>query len=512
MRREYLPLQSLPAWAKLNGIVTNGVAFQNLSSSENDTDKGNAIVAIENKTSDESDSLPQVLLQIPPELVLSLETVHAQSKSDQCLREVLEAVGDFGRVCSFSSLTAFSKTVADDSQTARGAIMIFLLIQITHSSPGVKRMIGVSNAWTDYVKFFPPSFPLPTSYSGEEQQLLRGTSLAAAVEAKTSSLEREFSRLRESTENIEWCQDCWWGEGLDKLTEDDWKYVDAAYRSRMVDLPGRGHAMVPCIDMANHVSEPDVKALYEANSEHNAVLQLRWGKSLQPGDEVTISYGDEKPASEMVFSYGFLESNRAEAKQVLLDMTMPMDDPLGDVKTMFCREAPGIRLSTASDINSSSKITWESPLIWMACVNEEDGLHIRVAQTTDGAMELEAIWKGTKLESPHHLRELLVSDPSWDIFQLRAVVLLLERIETQLALLQETEDVLANLQENEAIFQALFRPDIFNLVARLRRLEAELLEKSVADLMEQKTQLMESDAVTAYLAQQSQADEVDDFS
>lgn len=167
--------------------------------------------------------------------------------------------------------------------------MIFLLVQITRSSPDTKRQIGLSSPWSEYIKFFPPSFPLPTFYSDEEQQLLRGTSLAAVVEAKVSSLEREFSHLRECTENIPWCQEAWWEEETGKLTEDDWKYVDAAYRSRMVDLPGSGHAMVPCLDMANHVSGSNVKALYDADSEGNAILQLRWGNTIGAGDEVTIS-------------------------------------------------------------------------------------------------------------------------------------------------------------------------------------------------------------------------------
>jgi hypothetical protein len=73
------------------------------------------------------------------------------------------------------------------------------------------------------------------------------------------------------------------------MTLADYKYVDAAYRSRMVDLPGSGHAMVPCLDMANHVSGEGAKALYDTDSNGNAILQLRWGKSLQPGEEVTIS-------------------------------------------------------------------------------------------------------------------------------------------------------------------------------------------------------------------------------
>lgn len=167
--------------------------------------------------------------------------------------------------------------------------MIFLLLQITHLSPDTPQHIGVSSPWAEYVKFFPPSFPLPTFYSAEELELLGGTSLAIAVEEKAASLEREYEHLRHSTVGIAWCRQCWWDEETGKFTMDDWRYIDAAYRSRMVDLPGSGHSMVPCIDMANHAAGASVKALYDVDSEGNAVLQLRWGQSLQPGEEVTIS-------------------------------------------------------------------------------------------------------------------------------------------------------------------------------------------------------------------------------
>lgn len=98
MKREYLPLSSLPAWFRLNGIVYDGITFLQLGASECGTDKGNAIVATAEKTSNESDAQPRVLLQVPSDLILSLDSVHDYSKSDHELREVLEAVGDFGRV------------------------------------------------------------------------------------------------------------------------------------------------------------------------------------------------------------------------------------------------------------------------------------------------------------------------------------------------------------------------------------------------------------------------------
>jgi len=98
MKREHLPLGSLPAWLRLNGIEANGVAFQQLGSSESGVDKGNALVGTENKSSTSGDIQPEVLLLVPSDLILSLETVDDYSKSDRDLREVLEAVGDFGRV------------------------------------------------------------------------------------------------------------------------------------------------------------------------------------------------------------------------------------------------------------------------------------------------------------------------------------------------------------------------------------------------------------------------------
>lgn len=188
----------------------------------------------------------------------------------------------------------------------------------------------------------------------------------------------------------------------------------------------------------------------------------------------------------MIFSYGFLENDRTEAKQTLVDMTMPDDDPLGAAKNMACRDVPGIRVSTLHHTSQDSQRTvWDSPIVWWASANEEDGLEIGLTQTLNGTRELETIWKGQRIQSPCHLRDLLAAEPSWDIYQLRAVVLVLERLETQLSLLEETDQILSNVRQNEALFNALFRPEIFDLTARLRKLEAELLQKAVEDLLGQ---------------------------
>lgn len=107
-----------------------------------------------------------------------------------------------------------------------------------------------------------------------------------------ASLEKEFEKLRESTKDIPWCNRDWWNEETGRLTFEDWKLVDAMYRSRALEFPGKGHSMVPCVDMANHASGDQTGALYETDGNGNAVLQLQYGQSLEVGDEVTITYAE----------------------------------------------------------------------------------------------------------------------------------------------------------------------------------------------------------------------------
>lgn len=135
----------------------------------------------------------------------------------------------------------------------------------------------------------PESFTLPTFYHDAELEILHGTSLKPALEAKLDALEREYEQLRELTADIPWCRAHWWDGESGKLTFRDWKTVDAMYRSRALELPGAGHVMVPCVDMANHASGTETAALYETDMDGNVVLQLRDRQSLKEGDEVTIS-------------------------------------------------------------------------------------------------------------------------------------------------------------------------------------------------------------------------------
>ncbi|KAF6240455.1 hypothetical protein HO173_001123 [Letharia columbiana] len=458
MHRQTLPIDQLGAWARLNNVEFNGVKIM-----ASQGDKGSGLVMTAERSIDNP-----LLMTIPNDLVLSLENVWVYAKSDKHLRQVLEATGDYSR-------------------TARGAILIFLLLQVTNGATGGS--IGVSNPFSEYVKFLPLRVPLPTTWNESERAIVTGTSLEAAVSAKLNGLDREITLLKEKTSSIDWCQECWWDAASGTLTLDDWKTVDAMYRSRALDLPGTGHSMVPCIDMANHASGGSTSALYETDGDGNAILVLREGKDLAPNDEVTITYGDEKGACEMLFSYGFIESTVKSARELFLDLSIPDDDPLKLAKKAVAQSAPGFRLFLRGDSTD-----WESSFVWLLCVNEEDGLEIKLLQKNDGERELQASWKDKEITDMSNLVKLLKLEPLWDVFALRAIITCQNRVEQQLFRLEGSKNSV-----DELLIIGEVDNDIRANAMQLRHLEEILLLHAYGDFETKKSQILDSPVVQQYL-------------
>ena len=338
-----------------------------------------------------------------------------------------------------------------------------MLLQLTNGATHGK--IGVLNPFSEYVKFLPLRVPIPTFWTNEERLLLTGTTLEAALESKLQSLDREYTMLREKTISIDWCREHWWDEETGTLTFEDWKQVDAMYRSRALDLPGTGHCMVPCIDMSNHASGDHTNALYDTNSNGDATLCLRKGKLLTPNEEVTITYGDEKGACEMLFSYGFIESSMTSARELFLDLEIPDDDPLKLAKKAVSKLAPGFRLFVDGD-----SIGWEGPFIWLIVVNEEDGLEFKMLENANGDRELQASWKDEVVPDMAMLQNLVEREDLWDVFNLRAVSILQERVEKQLYKLEGSAKYLAEHSKDEYI-----ESNVNDVAWKLRQLEEALL-------------------------------------
>lgn len=374
-------------------------------------------------------------------------------------------------------------------QTARGAILIFLLLQLTYNSSSKVERKGASNPFTQYLKFLPSSFTLPTFWNAAERELVAGTSLEPALHAKLKSLDREFATLREVTASIGWCQDHWWSvDTAQGVSIDDWRLVDAMYRSRALDLPGTGNAMVPCIDMANHASGDHTSALYDTDSNGNATLILRKGKCIVPGEEASVTYGDEKGACEMLFSYGFIEDTMETARELFLDLDIPDDDPLKPVKKAVSNSAPGFRLFSQGDSSTS----WEGPFVWLLCINEEDGLHFQLSNTIDGERELKIFWDDFEISDVSTFGQILEAHALWDIFRLRMITVLQGRVASQLLSLESSKTRLGDIQRSS---HELVGAQVSRYASRLRFLEEALLLRAYQDFDNQVRILTSSAAV-----------------
>jgi hypothetical protein len=85
------PVSTFPAWAEFNGITFNGVHIGPLTGYE---DRGSTVIAKRQLTAGKEGAL----ITVPRDLILSRQNIEVFAKSDQHLKEILEALGDFGRV------------------------------------------------------------------------------------------------------------------------------------------------------------------------------------------------------------------------------------------------------------------------------------------------------------------------------------------------------------------------------------------------------------------------------
>ena len=108
MRRHYLPIEQLRAWATLNDVKFNDTRIERITNHDGQHEGAGLFAARDFETSHDFETF---LLSVPHELVLSLDLVHDYAKSDGHLRDVLEAVGEFGRVGKMYGIRLFACAV-----------------------------------------------------------------------------------------------------------------------------------------------------------------------------------------------------------------------------------------------------------------------------------------------------------------------------------------------------------------------------------------------------------------
>ncbi|KAK3901459.1 hypothetical protein C8A05DRAFT_44899 [Staphylotrichum tortipilum] len=501
MHRPTLPIESLPMWARLNNVSFHIVKLAHT------TGKGYGVVCAQDREPTDDASAAAPLLTVPHALVLNAASVDEYAKEDINFRQLLDAVGH---------------------RSPRADTLLFLLVQTALASRSSPSPVGVSNPWTEYLQFLPATVLVPTLWTEDERLLLRGTSLEAAVDAKISALDAEFGLIVEKSSDVPCWRELFWDDASSGGTAaavefTDWIRLDALYRSRCLELPRAGESMVPCIDMVNHSGTPS--AYYDESARDDDVVLLPGpGVSLKQGDEVTISYGEDKSAAEMLFSYGFIDPQHAAptaSGSLVLPLSPFPDDPLAKAKLVAFGEAPKIHVArdagttlTVTDRgedgeengggSGSGSIRWRSPFAYLMCVNEEDGLEFKVLQQTDGARSrLRVFWLGEDVTDRtsaagggFDFEALVGAHPMAALLRLRVVTVVLERLQAQLERLGEgTEPDPADvpsggLQRREECVAA---------AALLRQAETGLLVQAVEKLEEERSLLLTDQNVAAYL-------------
>jgi len=464
---ETLPIEALPGWARLNGLE-----FLNCKLDQTE-DKGIGLVATSELSLAAGDAGlddDKPLLKVPRDVVLGADTIEDFAKVDQNFRQLLDVAG---------------------KQTPRGDILVYMLAHLVSTRRGLSGGKGVtSTAWTEYLKFLPREVLVPTLWSSAERVLLEGTSLEQAVYAKQNALDHEFDQLREKSSGLPFWDSLFWDR--DACTISDWALVDAWYRSRCLELPTIGDAMVPCVDMANHSNDPD--AYYDEDSEGDVEILLRPGFTVKTGDEVSITYGKFKSAAEMLFSYGFIDPSSSSKDEMTLAVESFPDDPLAQAKVHMFGGLPTVRLS-----RTDGKLTWESAFLHFMVLNEEDGLDFRILQDNDGGRELRLFWQEEDVTGRAQDFETITKDhPHSLLFRLRAVTVLAQQLSNQLDRIRSVPEGTTGVRKACVEFSKV-----------LKDIEGSLLEDTLSSLEKEQAALLADDGVKAILGamEASQNDE-----
>ncbi|QSZ33073.1 hypothetical protein DSL72_002658 [Monilinia vaccinii-corymbosi] len=510
MRVPRLSLSSLPAWSRLNNVIFfDTVVFP--------SGHQNGILTLRPLSSVDIFDLP-TLLEVPKDLLLDRDFLLEVEKVDAHFKQLRELAGGTSIRKDVMLFLLIQMTIArndtiqctncyeeqidcfgleiNENQGGTGRCRYCTSTGLTcvrstvASQSGADITVGVRNPWSVYVRYFPEKVPVPTMWKDQERMLLAGTSLEHVIEAKMSTLTREFEELREKTIGIPWCHSCWWGlSGSLSLEFSDWVLLDAWFRSRSLELSNNEQVLVPCLDMANHSSAAN--AYWEEISNGDVSLVLKMNLHMAEGSEVTINYGESRSDAENLFQYGFIDGS-TNTTSVILTLEPMMSDPLRLAKVAAFKKTAFIRIQGHED----GQISWESPFLYFSCLTEDDGLAFKTLQEVDGQQNsLRVFWQETDVTgSTDEFERLIAGHKLEDVFKLRVVALVLERIQQQLERLYQNQSTIDGLSADAGI-----APEILHQVVKLREIEIAVLEVALGNVHEQQLKLMELEGVSEYL-------------
>jgi hypothetical protein len=141
--------------------------------------------------------------------------------------------------------------------------------------------------------------------------------------------------------------------------------------------------------------------------------------------------------------------------------------------------APGFKLIDAGD----GEVDWTGEFVWLICVGEDDGLHFDIARTVDGNEEVQAFFKDHELTGgAAELYRLLGQSEMFDVYRLRAVMILQQRVFDQMQVLFASQEDMEAVPHGDGTD---VRQQAYDQAMQLRRLEFELMERAYEDFEKQ---------------------------
>ncbi|VVT46403.1 uncharacterized protein SAPINGB_P001196 [Magnusiomyces paraingens] len=302
-------LASLADWAKENGIELNNCEIKAEGSD------GAGLYATADITADSKTPI----VRVPLDSVLTRRSIFALAEKSEFFKDLLyrKADGTPITVASGSSPTT-NEFFEKFPLTSKDILVRFFIYEILTSRRG-----GPRDRWTSWVESLPPlrEMNLPFSWDKDDVESLYGSSIYEAVLSKLEFLKFRYNRLFESVELRERISEYVKAgpqpqinlEADVEVTFQDWLLIESWISSRSLEVleePSEEYeenlrlGMVPVVDMCNH-DEVGWNSKYELDGETGSVLLIPT-REIKRGEEVTITYGENKGAGEMLFSYGFI--------------------------------------------------------------------------------------------------------------------------------------------------------------------------------------------------------------
>lgn len=253
----------------------------------------------------------------------------------------------------------YARWVAEGALSDREALMLFLFVE---------RARGDTSHWAPYIACLPARPPGPVCWRSEELAALRGTPAAEAVAAQRRALRAALPRLAPLAAEALAAA----GVRNTQLTLSDLAWASGVFWSRALALPDLEalrqrapgqpvpplqEAIVPGLDFCNHAAAAPATwtllgpraALSSAAPAPDALpttvaLQERGcgSPALRQGQEVRISYGNDRSSEEMLFGYGFApDDDVADALMLAPPLPPPSDFDAPNAARLALLQAAG---------------------------------------------------------------------------------------------------------------------------------------------------------------------------